>query len=298
MTVPVSERTAERVPAHRQDDAAHTGADQLADKELRLRACVASLGPTIVAFSGGVDSAYLAYVANDVLGSGALCVTADSPSYPDRHRQLALLTARDLGLRHEIIHTAEMERDEYRANPVNRCYYCKHELYTTLSRIASARGFATIVDGSNADDRGDYRPGRAAAREFGVRSPLDDVGLTKADIRELAHKAGLATWDEPASACLSSRIPYHSEVTDEKLRMIESAEAALHELGFRVCRVRHHDRLARIEFGTDELARALEPSMREQVVERLRAVGYQHVTVDLQGYRRGSLNDGVQLRPV
>ena len=134
MTVPVSERTAERVPAHRQDDAAHTGADQLAGKELRLRACVASLGPTIVAFSGGVDSAYLAYVANDVLGSGALCVTADSPSYPDRHRQLALLTARDLGLRHEIIHTAEMERDEYRANPVNRCYYCKHELYTTLSR--------------------------------------------------------------------------------------------------------------------------------------------------------------------
>jgi len=298
VTVPVSERTAERVPAHHQDAGAQSEADQLADKELRLRASVASLGPTIVAFSGGVDSAYLAFVANDVLGSDALCVTADSPSYPDRHRQLALQTARDLGLRHEIIHTAEMERDEYRANPVNRCYYCKHELYTTLSRIAAARGFATIVDGSNADDRGDYRPGRAAAREFGVRSPLDDVGLTKSDIRALAHKAGLVIWDEPASACLSSRIPYHSEVTDEKLRMIESAEAALHELGFRVCRVRHHDRLARIEFGTDELARALEPSMREQVVERLRAVGYQHVTVDLQGYRRGSLNDGVQLRPV
>ena len=297
MTVPVSERTAERVPAHRHDAApAVTG--ELADKELRLRASVASLGPTIVAFSGGVDSAYLAYVANDVLGPAALCVTADSPSYPDHHRQLALQAARDLGLRHEIIHTAEMERPEYRANPVNRCYYCKHELYTTLSRLASARGFTTIVDGSNADDRGDYRPGRAAAREFGVRSPLDDVGLTKSDIRALARQAGLATWDEPASACLSSRIPYHSEVTDEKLRMIERAEAALHELGFRVCRVRHHDRLARIELGTDELARALEPAMREQVVERLRAIGYQHVTVDLQGYRRGSLNDGVQLRPV
>jgi uncharacterized protein len=298
VTVPVSERTTERVPAHRHADAAHAAAGELADKELRLRACVTSLGPTIVAFSGGVDSAYLAYVVNDVLGADALCVTADSPSYPDRHRQLALQTARDLKLRHEIVRTAEIERPEYRANPVNRCYYCKHELYTTLSRIAAARGFAAIVDGSNADDRGDYRPGRAAAREFGVRSPLDDAGLTKAEIRELARRAGLSIWDEPASACLSSRIPYHSEVTDAKLRMIEAAEAGLHELGFRVCRVRHHDQLARIEFGTDELARAIEPSMRDRIVERVRAAGYQHVTVDLQGYRRGSLNDGLRLRPI
>ena len=179
----------------------------------------------IVAFSGGVDSAYLAWAATQVLGRDrTLCITADSPSYPDHHRQLALSIARDFGLRHEIIRTGELERPDYRANPVNRCYYCKHELYTALTRIAAERGIAAIVDGANADDRGDYRPGRQAAREFGVRSPLDDVNLTKAEIRELSHRAGLPTWDEPASACLSSRIPYNSEVTGEKLRMIERAE--------------------------------------------------------------------------
>jgi uncharacterized protein len=252
----------------------------------------------IVAFSGGVDSAYLAWAATQILGPNVLCITADSPSYPDRHRQLALSTAREFGLRHEIIRTAELERSEYRANPVNRCYYCKHELYTVLSRIARERGFAVVVDGSNADDRGDYRPGRQAAREFGVRSPLDEAGLTKADIRELAHAAGLPVWNEPASACLSSRIPYHSEVTDDKLRMIERAESVLHGLGFRVCRVRHHDSLARLEIGRDELARALDESIRQQIVQELRAIGYQHVTVDLQGYRMGSLNHGLQLKVV
>jgi uncharacterized protein len=232
------------------------------------------------------------------LGASALCVTADSPSYPDRHRQLAIGVARRFSLHHEIIRTAELDRPEYRANPVNRCYYCKHELYTALSGMAAARGFAAIADGSNADDRGDYRPGRQAAREFAVRSPLDDVGLTKSEIRELSRRAGLPTWDEPASACLSSRIPYHAEVTDEKLRMIERAEEALHALGFRVCRVRHHDRLARLEIGRDELARALEPEVRERLVRELTAIGYQHVTIDLQGYRMGSLNEGVRLRPV
>jgi uncharacterized protein len=271
---------------------------ELAAKEAELNATLASLGSTIIAFSGGVDSAYLACVATRVLGANALCLTADSPSYPDRHRQLALRTAREFSLRHEIVHTAELERAEYRANPTNRCYYCKHELYTLLSRIARERGVAAIVDGSNADDRGDYRPGRTAAREFGVRSPLDEAGLTKDDIRTLARRDGLSIWDEPASACLSSRIPYHSEVTDEKLRMIEQAEAVLHELGFRVYRVRHHDTMARLELGSDEMARALEPALRDDIVTRLRALGYQHVVVDLQGYRRGSLNDGLQLRPV
>jgi uncharacterized protein len=193
--------------------------------------------------------------------------------------------------------TVETERPEYRANPVNRCYYCKSELYDVLSRLAADRGIAVIVDGSNADDRSDYRPGRQAAREFGVRSPLDEADLTKADIRELSRRAGLPTWDEPASACLSSRIPYHSEVTTEKLRMIERAEAALRDLGFRVCRVRHHDTLARLELGTNELRRALEPDVRERIVRELRAIGYQHVTIDLQGYRMGSLNEGVRLRP-
>jgi uncharacterized protein len=232
-----------------------------------------------------------------VLGRSALCITADSPSYPEQHRQLALRVAREFGLRHEIIRTAELERSEYRANPVNRCYYCKHELYTALSAIAGERGFGVIVDGSNADDRGDYRPGRRAAREFGVRSPLDEAELTKDEIRELSRRAGLPTWDQPASACLSSRIPYHSEVTGDKLRMIEAAERVLRELGFRVCRVRHHDTLARLEIGRDEMPRALEPAVRDAIVSELRAIGYQHVTIDLRGYRMGSLNEGVRLRP-
>jgi pyridinium-3,5-biscarboxylic acid mononucleotide sulfurtransferase len=278
-------------------------------KERRLLALLTGLKSVVVAFSGGVDSAYLAWAANRVLGPAALCVTADSPSYPDRHRQLALGVAREFALRHEIIRTGELERPEYRANPVNRCYYCKHELYTTLSAVAAGRGFDAIADGSNADDRGDYRPGRQAAREFGVRSPLDEVGLTKAEIRELSRRAGLPTWDEPASACLSSRIPYHSEVTDGKLRMIERAEVALRAMGFRVCRVRHHDGpeerrsgvpadRARVEIGSDELPRAMAPSMHARIVRELTAIGYEEVTLDPKGYRMGSLNEGVRLRPV
>jgi pyridinium-3,5-biscarboxylic acid mononucleotide sulfurtransferase len=267
-------------------------------KEQELFDVLARLDSVIVAYSGGVDSAYLAWAATQVLGDRALCITADSPSYPDRQRQIALGIARDFGLQHTIVHTAELERPEYRANPVDRCYYCKHELYTTLGAISRDRGVSVIVDGSNADDRGDYRPGRKAAREFGVRSPLDEVGLTKEEIRALSHRAGLPTWDEPASACLSSRIPYHSEVTDEKLRMIERAENVLREMGFRVFRVRHHEALARLEIGRDELSRALEPDVRERLVTELRALGYRYVAVDLQGYRMGSLNEGVILRPV
>ena len=267
-------------------------------KEQRLRELVSSFDSLIIAFSGGVDSAYLAWVATQVLGPAVLCVTADSPSYPDRHRQLALRVAEQFGLRHEIVQTRELERLEYRSNPTNRCYYCKHELYSLLTTIARDQEFEAIADGSNADDRGDYRPGRQAAREFGVRSPLDEVELTKAEIRDLSRRAGLPTWDEPASACLSSRIPYHSEVTDEKLRMIERAEDVLHDLGFRVCRVRHHDGLARLEIGVDELPRALEPDVRARLVADLKAIGYAHVTIDLQGYRMGSLNEGLRLRPV
>ena len=266
------------------------------EKERALRDTLSSLGTVIVAYSGGVDSAYLACIANDTLGSRALAVTADSPSYPQHHRQMAVQIAERFGLHHEIIHTQELERPEYRANPANRCYFCKHELYTHLTRIAADR-HAVIVDGNNADDRGDYRPGRQAAREFGVRSPLDEANLTKEEIRELSRRIGLPTWDEPASACLSSRIPYHREVTDEKLRTIERAEQALRALGFRVCRVRHHDELARIELGGDELARALDPETTTAIVRALKAVGYRYVTVDLQGYRMGSLNEGLSLRP-
>jgi uncharacterized protein len=263
-----------------------------------LEARLADLGSVVVAYSGGVDSAFLGITAGRILGDRSICITADSPSYPDRHRDLAIGTARAFQLRHEMVRTSEIDNPDYRANPANRCYYCKHELYSHLTALARDRGFAAVVDGSNADDRGDYRPGRQAAREFGVISPLDEVGLTKDEIRELARDAGMASWDEPASACLSSRIPYHSEVTEEKLRTIEAAERVLRDLGFRVYRVRHHDTIARLELGRDEIARAFEPETATRIDRELRALGYAHVTVDVRGYRLGSLNDALKLRPV
>jgi uncharacterized protein len=269
-----------------------------ASKEQALRRLLAGIDSVIVAYSGGVDSAYLAWLAHSVLQARALAVTAVSASYPQHHYDLALTVARHCGFPHEVIHTRELERPEYRANPVNRCYYCKQELYTDLAALARSRGFAVIVDGNNADDRGDYRPGRQAARELGVRSPLDEVDLTKAEIRLLSQRAGLPTWDEPASACLSSRIPYDHDVTPEKLRSIEQAETALRDLGFRVCRVRHHDDVARIEIARAEMARAFEPEMAEAIVRAVKAAGYRYVAIDLQGYRLGSLNERIPLRVV
>jgi uncharacterized protein len=270
----------------------------LAEKGRRLHEILAGYQSVLIAFSGGVDSAYLAIAAADALGDRALAVTADSPSYPDTHRRLALSIASGFGFAHEIIQTSELERPEYRANPANRCYYCKDELYSRLGAVAAERGIAVVVDGNNADDRGDYRPGRQAAREHGVRSPLDEADLTKDDIRELARTAGLESWNEPASACLSSRIPYGSEVSNEVLRQIESAEDAVRELGFRIFRVRHHDTVARLEIARAEMPRALEPEINARLIDALKALGYQYVSLDLQGYRLGSLNEALRLRPV
>jgi uncharacterized protein len=272
--------------------------DDTSRRQARLYAVLAEYESILVAYSGGVDSAYLAWAANRARPGQVLCVTADSPSYPRRHRDIAEAIARQFQLPHEFVHTSELERPEYRANPANRCYHCKTELYEHLSRLAHDRGFGVIVDGSNADDRGDYRPGRQAAREFGVHSPLDEAGLTKAEIRALARDAGLPIWDEPASACLSSRIPYQSEVTEAKLATIEAAEEIVRALGFRVFRVRHHDTLARLEIGRDEMARAFEPEINQALVSRLKAIGYKYVSLDLQGYRTGSLNEVLRLRPV
>jgi len=267
-------------------------------READLMARLRALPSLVVAYSGGVDSAYLAWAASQALGDRALAVTGDSPSYPERHRMMAIAIARDFQLQHEIVRTDEITRPEYRANDTDRCFHCKHELYTHLTALAAARGYAAVADGSNADDRGDYRPGRRAALQFGVISPLDDAGLTKTDIRRLSHEANLPTWDEPASACLSSRIPYHSEVTEEKLRAIERAEEAVRRLGFRVLRVRHHGDVARVEIAREEMPRLLDPEIAQAVDTAIRAIGFRYVAVDLRGYRLGSLNEGLKLRPV
>ena len=278
------------------EDDEDEGLGRMIDKERALRDTLASLGSVVVAYSGGVDSAYLACIAHRTLGDRAVAVTADSPSYPERHRQLAIQIAREFGLRHEIIHTSELERPS--TAPTRRTAATTASTSSTRTCRASppiaAPSSSTATTPTIAATIG---PGRQAAREFGVRSPLDEVDLTKDEIRELSRRAGLPTWDEPASACLSSRIPYHTEVTDEKLRTIERAEQALRALGFRVFRVRHHDELARVEIARDEMARALEPEIGAAIVRELKAAGYRYVTLDLQGYRTGSLNEGLLLRP-
>jgi uncharacterized protein len=260
------------------------------EQEARLRAIVRDLGSCVVAFSGGVDSALVLHVATQELGERAVGITARSESLAEREYAGALAFAGAAGAHHEVIETRELHDPNYAANPVDRCYYCKHELYGKLAEIAAERGLATIVDGYNRDDEGDWRPGRKAAREFDVRSPLYEAGLRKADVRELARKLGLEVWDKPALACLSSRFPYGTAVTLELLRQVDRAEQAVHDAGLRACRVRHHGEVARIEVPPEDIVAAADPERRQRIVEGVRAAGYRFVALDLGGYVSGGLN--------
>lgn len=263
------------------------------EKELLLQKHLAALPSLIVALSGGADSAYLSWAAHQAIGERALSVTALSPSYSAHDRQVVEAFVRQLGVRHEFIDTHEMENPRYRANAADRCYFCKDELFALLDVMAQERCFAAVAYGVNADDTLDFRPGHRAATEHRVIAPLLDAGLHKAEIRLLSQRAGLPTWDRPASACLASRLPYGTEVTPERLALVERGEAALRELGFRQFRVRLHDKLARVEIAPEEMPRAMSAEMAASISARLKAAGFTYVALDLEGYRQGSLNESL-----
>ncbi len=264
-------------------------------KEERLRELIRALDSVIVAYSGGVDSSYVAYVANEELGPRAVCITGQSASLPSYQNAEIKSVVEKFGFHHEIIRTDELENPNYSANNADRCYFCKDELYNKLEAVARSRGIEHILDGSTVDDLDDYRPGRQAAKQHAVRSPLIEVGLNKSEVRELSRRATLPTWDKPASPCLSSRIAYGTTVTIERLNKVDRGEEILREFGFREFRVRHHDTLVRLEIAASEMDRVLRKDVVEQLAARFRELGFKYVTLDLQGFRSGSMNEALPI---
>jgi pyridinium-3,5-biscarboxylic acid mononucleotide sulfurtransferase len=260
-------------------------------KEEQLREIFRELESVIVAYSGGVDSSYVAYVANAELGPRAVCITGESASLPAFQRTEIDRVVERFGFQHEVIQTDELENPSYSANNSDRCFFCKDELYTKLETVARGRGIGTIVDGSTVDDLEDYRPGRRAAAQHAVRSPLIEVGLSKTEVRELSRRATLPTWDKPASPCLSSRIAYGTTVTIERLSKVDRGEEILREFGFREFRVRHHDQLVRLEISTAEMDQILRKEVFHELATRFRELGFKYVTLDLEGFRSGSMNE-------
>ena len=263
----------------------------LISKQDSLLCALQAMGKVVVAYSGGTDSAYLAWAAKQALGEHAVAITADSPSIPNSHKLDAAAFARQIGIRHEFVLTSEFDNPLYVANGSDRCFHCKDELFDVLNRLAAERGGACLVYGVNKDDLGDFRPGQHAAKAHNVKAPLVDADLTKAEIRELSRMAGLSTWDRPAAACLSSRIPYGTPVTIENLRTVEIGEEEVKALGFRQFRTRFHGEIVRIEIAPEELPRALNTEMAAKLTAVFKNLGYKYVTLDLEGYRQGSLNE-------
>lgn len=265
-------------------------------KKQKLLDLLREMGGCVIGFSGGVDSTFLFAVAASVLGQRALAVTATSETYPERELREANELAAKIGGRHRVIVSEELDIPGFAQNPADRCYHCKNELFSKLRKVAEEEHLPHVADGSNVDDRGDYRPGRRALRELGVRSPLEEAGLSKAEIRELSKIMELPTWDKPSFACLSSRFPYGVTITREKLTVVGRAEEALLELGLRTVRVRHHGDVARLELGPEEFGRVVN-GLRDEVVRRVKAAGYTYVALDLQGYRTGAMNEALRVMP-